>query len=709
MIANSQSLTGTGGQSCGCGGSSAAGSATCSCNGAGCVACATQSYVRPNFFAGQLLTEDDLQSLSEYVVAKNRLHNRHLFGPGIVCGLEVICQPCGNGQVTVQPGYALDCCGNDLVLSCATTLNLNAMIRDLRLKLLGYECGDPCPEEVLPCTKSDRNGETEEADDSAPPTRHYCLYLRWCEERSDPVSPYSTGDDCAAQVCLPTRIREGVRFELRCRQEGPAADDLFARLCACLGDLAALEKSSAEADWHVYRAGLIRVLPPRVTADNLRPYIVTLQEGIRRLQGAMNLLSQAPPTSPADGDDVLQAKVRGVVEAALGLAAEGSRFYALESRDREELAGSLKDSLSVTTSQLKLARDLLNSQAPRGWAFLDVLPSELERRHAGGLFDLVERAFQQTPAATTQAISDLSRQYVNDAPFRRRAVASYSDLREWLLDRLDRSPHLADCSLRDDVAAVRIPVVTERSEETAGFSAASLVSIGQRLAELVTRYLKDCFCFALNPVCQPCDDLGVLVACLEVRDCKIVRICNLERSFVLTPTAIRYWLPQLRQLGDYFEQFCCPTNSGSGDLSRSSGLSLFEADGRNLISGLWQSLAQSCGGRDQRQSTRTFGALASLLRRNSIPIQAPATGVAANPAAVEPAAAKPLSLGDLGPGLAEEIKALIEREVAGRLAALQAKEPVVTGDVSPVTERTHDPADDEPAPKRTRKNRVKEG
>jgi len=111
--------------------------------------------VRPRFFAGQLLTEDDLQSLEDYVLAKNRLHNRHLFGAGVVCGLEVLCDPCGDGHVAVQPGYALDCCGNDIALDCRISLDINALVRSLRRDQLGgHDCGDPCTEQQLKLNKS---------------------------------------------------------------------------------------------------------------------------------------------------------------------------------------------------------------------------------------------------------------------------------------------------------------------------------------------------------------------------------------------------------------------------------------------------------------------------------------------------------------------------------------------------------------------------
>jgi len=82
-----------------------------------CPACGgLECLCRPRFFAGQLLTEEDLNRLDHYIVAKNRLHNRHLFGTGVVCGLDVVCGTCDNHGVVVRPGYALSPCGNDIVV-----------------------------------------------------------------------------------------------------------------------------------------------------------------------------------------------------------------------------------------------------------------------------------------------------------------------------------------------------------------------------------------------------------------------------------------------------------------------------------------------------------------------------------------------------------------------------------------------------------------
>lgn len=66
-----------------------------------------------------------------------RFHNKHLHGWGIVCGLQVECGPDQAGRnrrhVTVRPGYALDCEGNDIVIDRADTLDLMRMIEDANL------------------------------------------------------------------------------------------------------------------------------------------------------------------------------------------------------------------------------------------------------------------------------------------------------------------------------------------------------------------------------------------------------------------------------------------------------------------------------------------------------------------------------------------------------------------------------------------------
>lgn len=93
-----------------------------------CPACGGLNCLcRPRFFAGQLLTEGDLNRLEQYIVEKNKLHNRYLHGWGVACGLEVVCSPCSNG-VIVRPGYALSPCGDDIIVCAETPVDVCKLI-----------------------------------------------------------------------------------------------------------------------------------------------------------------------------------------------------------------------------------------------------------------------------------------------------------------------------------------------------------------------------------------------------------------------------------------------------------------------------------------------------------------------------------------------------------------------------------------------------
>lgn len=74
---------------------------------------------RPNYFAGQLLSVDDLRTEQRYQRDRARLHNRLLHGWGVVDGLEA---RSSGGQIIVSPGMALDPSGDEIVLTCETSL-----------------------------------------------------------------------------------------------------------------------------------------------------------------------------------------------------------------------------------------------------------------------------------------------------------------------------------------------------------------------------------------------------------------------------------------------------------------------------------------------------------------------------------------------------------------------------------------------------------
>jgi hypothetical protein len=163
-----------------------------SCPTCGGVEC----FERPRFFAGQLLTDKDLEAAQRYVIEKNKLHNRYLVGTGVVCGLAVRCDPCCDGSVVVEPGYAIDCCGNDIVLCESETFHL-------------LDCLEEQQREVDSC---DRKIRTPRVPSNQ--VREYCLILSYAEEPTHPTTALIRDNGCSNTRCEPARIRESFRFSL---------------------------------------------------------------------------------------------------------------------------------------------------------------------------------------------------------------------------------------------------------------------------------------------------------------------------------------------------------------------------------------------------------------------------------------------------------------------------------------------------------------
>jgi hypothetical protein len=155
--------------------------------GCACPACqGLTSLVRPRFVAGQVLTEVDLMELERYAVAAHRMHNRYLHGWGIVCGLDLVCEDCGDGAV-VRPGYALDPCGRDLVVPTPQHVDVARLIRDcLDAERAKPVCDPPTVGPPKGCDTDD----------------HWCVTLRYREVPVRPVTPLaSTGRSQSQCAC----------------------------------------------------------------------------------------------------------------------------------------------------------------------------------------------------------------------------------------------------------------------------------------------------------------------------------------------------------------------------------------------------------------------------------------------------------------------------------------------------------------------------
>jgi hypothetical protein len=106
--------------------------------------CVLDCLERPRYFCGQLLTDTDLTALVEWVRGRLGLV-RYRDGWGVVCGLEVRCDPRKPSAVEIGTGYAVNCCGSDIVVCKPVVVDLSEACRSPKSL-----CDDPCapkPEE----------------------------------------------------------------------------------------------------------------------------------------------------------------------------------------------------------------------------------------------------------------------------------------------------------------------------------------------------------------------------------------------------------------------------------------------------------------------------------------------------------------------------------------------------------------------------------
>lgn len=189
---------------CGCGGGSPE-TGTC---------CSLDTVSAPRFYCGQLLTDQDLTALVDWTRAKTRLA-RHRHGWGVVCGLDVRCDPARPGGVIVAPGYAVSCCGDDIIVAEETRHDLSAVCR---------EGLDPCSEERATAVRAvDRPAarRAASAEEGEPPAAvPFDLMIAYEEAPADGRLALARGTCGDASACEHARVRETFRL-----YEVPGAGD----------------------------------------------------------------------------------------------------------------------------------------------------------------------------------------------------------------------------------------------------------------------------------------------------------------------------------------------------------------------------------------------------------------------------------------------------------------------------------------------------
>lgn len=478
----------TTGGGCGCGGSCGGNSPT-----------RGSSYVRPRFFGGMLLGEDDLQAISDYMLAKRRLTNRSMFGAGVVCGLEVGCDRCESGSVSVSPGYALDCCGNDIVVDCPEQVDVIALVRELRDRQ-GIGCGEPCEKH---------------------PRDEYVLNIAYAEQSTDPVAPYAA-DDCAVGDCEFSRVREGYRFELSCdaAEPEPTIVDVL-RECLDIDD----------EEWKGDAKTMSRVVALAMTQSRKEP-----GKGEAEEQPAVDIPLK-DEFENVEGDDVdLMSAFKVVSRATAALAADAAGHAGHGPR------------LPINTERRRMLAERSRALAAR------LLASEQLATLSADERDRVTRILNTAKEQQDLASVDVNDQVLlghgfSGAEAEEAYVRDATRLRSRVLRGLEDAGR-AGCREYRDVAGLKLGRLDEGAPGEARI-------LGRNFLALFAR----CLCSAANPPCPTCTDVLVPIARVRVDGCDVVSVCDLERHWVHSGRALAYWFPVVEAVREVLESRCCPEPS----------------------------------------------------------------------------------------------------------------------------------------------------
>ena len=105
----------------------------------------SESLKRNNYFSAGVPTAEEFQTDQQYFLEKLRRHNRALHGFGVVYGLKTRRQ---GTQIVVEPGLALDCGGNEIVVAEVVKTELPAEPAESTSVYLCLRYAERCAEKL---------------------------------------------------------------------------------------------------------------------------------------------------------------------------------------------------------------------------------------------------------------------------------------------------------------------------------------------------------------------------------------------------------------------------------------------------------------------------------------------------------------------------------------------------------------------------------
>lgn len=155
---------------------------------------------RTRFFDGMFLKQKDLEREQFYWKMKRRLTNRAL-GQGVVWGLRLEWDPL-HRRFRLGPGYALDCCGNDLIVECPAEIMERTLIDKSDPTVKALLAGEMTPFSRCPGL------------DVVNRPRKACVVLQYVECPEDPQPVHQNACTTDLTRCEYSSVRETTRVLL---------------------------------------------------------------------------------------------------------------------------------------------------------------------------------------------------------------------------------------------------------------------------------------------------------------------------------------------------------------------------------------------------------------------------------------------------------------------------------------------------------------
>lgn len=153
------------------------------------VHCGFNNFMRTRYFPGMLMTDREFEDEQRYQNDRRKLLNRMLHGWGVVCGLKVRASKPQSSSVIVEPGMALDCWGNEILVCSEQTIDLSSK-----------PCSSNEVAEQVPCA---------EYLPVEPDNKNLYVVIKYQERGTKPEPVYATGGSCEEKTCEFSRTQEG--------------------------------------------------------------------------------------------------------------------------------------------------------------------------------------------------------------------------------------------------------------------------------------------------------------------------------------------------------------------------------------------------------------------------------------------------------------------------------------------------------------------